>query len=61
MITRKELYNNCFGPKTMEAIVLVIRDEINLLRAKHDLTERTNQQIIDAISAKHLALSDYEK
>ena len=36
-----------------------MKDEINLLRIQHELPERTNQQIIDAISNKLVELSDY--
>lgn len=58
-MTRAELYRR-FGPKIVEAVVLIIKDEINLLRAEHNLPERTNQQIIDAIETKLETLSDYD-
>lgn len=59
MITREELYR-MFGPKLLEAIVLIIKDEINLLRAELNLSARTDQQIIDAIETKLGILSDYD-
>ena len=59
MANRKELFFSYFGPKVIEAIVLIMKDEINLLRVQHELPERTNQQIIDAISNKLVELSDY--
>lgn len=57
--TREQLYRK-FGPKLIEAIVMVIKDEINLLRAQHSLAERTNQQLIDAIEAKLADVNDYD-
>lgn len=57
--TRQSLYRQ-FGPKLLEAIVLVIKDEINLLRAEHGLAERTNQQLVNALQAKLDTLEDYD-
>ena len=58
-MTREKLYQ-CFGPKLLEAIVLIIKDEINLLRTELKLPERTNKQIINVISAKLESLFDYD-
>lgn len=58
-MTREELYR-MFGPLLIEAIALIIKDEINLLRAQHSLPERTNQQIIDAIENKLSLLPKYD-
>lgn len=58
MITREKLYQ-MFGPLLIEAIVLIIKDEINILRTNASLPERTNQQIIDAIEAKLATLQKY--
>lgn len=58
-MTRDELYQR-FGPKLIETIVLVVRDEINLLRSQHSLPERTNQDIIDALSSKLSNISNYD-
>ena len=58
-MTRNELYQR-FGPKLLEAIVLIIKDEINLLRTELGLPERTNEQIRNAVSAKLESLSDYD-
>jgi len=57
-MTREELYRK-FGPKLVEAIALVIKDEINVLRTNASLPERTDQQIIDAIETKLTAAEDY--
>lgn len=58
-MTREDLYR-MFGPKLVEAVILVIKDEINLLRAEHSLPERTNEQIVDAVGTKLGTLSDYD-
>lgn len=57
-MTRNELYEH-FGPKLVEAIVLVVKDEINLLRLQLGLSERTNEQIRNVVSSKLESLSDY--
>lgn len=59
MTTRKDLYRK-FGPLLVEAIVLIIKDEINLLRVECSLPERTNQQMINAIETKLEILSKYD-
>ena len=51
MTTREELYRK-FGPILIDAIVQIIKDEINILRVKAGLSERTNQQLITAIDNK---------
>ena len=56
---RTKLFHNSFNRKLIEAIVLIVKDEINLLRAQHGLVERTNQQIMNAITDKLSSLSDY--
>lgn len=58
-MTRAKLYQH-FGPLLIEAIVLIIKDEINILRVEAGLPKRTNEQIISAISAKLESLSDYD-
>ena len=55
---REELYKH-FGPKLIEAVVLVVKDEINLLRTEHSLPERTNEQIVGAIGNKLNSIFDY--
>ena len=57
-MTRNELYQ-CFGPLLIEAIVLTIKDELNLVRAELELPERTDEQILDAVSVKLESLLDY--
>lgn len=59
MTTRKK-FDNAFGPKLIEAVVLVVKDEINLLRTEHSKSLRTEQQVLDAISVKEASLPDYE-
>lgn len=58
-LTREELYR-MFGPLLLEAIVLIIKDEVNILRTELNLPERTNQQIINAIDNKLSSLSKYD-
>ena len=58
-ITRADLYKK-FGPLELEAIVLIIKDEINILRQIAELQPRTNQQILDAIGNKLETLEEYD-
>jgi len=58
-MNRDELYEK-FGPLLIEAITLIIKDEINILRIQHGLSERSNEQIITAISNKLTELSRYD-
>ncbi len=57
-MTRDELYKQ-FGPKLLEAVVLMIKDEINALRIANGLAERTNEQLINALETKIENLFDY--
>jgi len=45
-----------FGLRLVKAVVLVLIDEINVLRVKAGLAERTPQQAISAIQAKYDSL-----
>lgn len=56
---RDELYQK-FGPVLIEAVVLVVRDEINTLRALAGKQERTKQQMIDAVETKLNSLDTYD-
>lgn len=58
-MTRDELYQH-FGPILLEAIVLIVRDEINILRSQLKLSKRTDQQVRDIISNKLSNLSKYD-
>lgn len=58
-MTREELYQK-FGPVLLEAIVLVILEEINTLRLVANLPERTKQQMIDSIETKLGGLTIYD-
>lgn len=58
-MAREELYR-AFGPKLMEAMALVIIDEINILRAEHGLADRTSQQIVTVLETKLATIPDYD-
>lgn len=58
MTTREELFEH-FGPILIEAIVLVIKDEVNLLRGEAGWPERTNEQILNAVATKLAILTKY--
>ena len=58
-MNREELYRQ-FGPILVEAIVLIMMDEINILRAEHGLSPRTKQQLINAIENKLSGLELYD-
>lgn len=58
-MTREEL-GRTFGPLQNEAIVLVIKDEINLLRIEAGLPERTDTQVMAAIANKLNSLELYD-
>ena len=57
--TRDSLYR-AFGPMLLEAVVMVIKDEINILRAQHGLEARTNAQLITALDAKLKTVEGYD-
>lgn len=59
-MTDREMLYQQFGPKLVEAVVLIVKDEINLLRLQVGLPERTNQQLLDAIDNKLQTSLDYE-
>lgn len=59
MKTRDEIMQQ-FGPMLLEALMLIIKDEINLLRAEHGLLPRTNEQILNAIDDKLQTLPVYD-
>lgn len=55
---REELYKQ-FGPKLLDAVVRVMASEINILRVKEGLPERTNEQILTAITNELNNIPDY--
>lgn len=57
-LTREELYR-MFGPILLEAVALVVKDEINILRQQHGLADRTDQQIMSALETKLGTLNKY--
>ena len=59
MSTRDELYR-LFSPNLLEAITLIIKDEINILRVEAGLPERTTQQLINAIKDKLDNAEDFD-
>lgn len=58
-MTRDEIYRK-FGPVLLEAVVMVIKDEINALRSLHSLPDRTSQQLINALETKLAGLTNYD-
>lgn len=56
--TREAMYRQ-FGPILLEAVVRVVKDEINILRAQHGLSARTDQQLINALETKMAELPKY--
>jgi hypothetical protein len=58
MTAREEFYR-AFGPKLTEAVVLVMKDEINSIRRKLDLPERNDNQIVSALQTKLNDIPDY--
>lgn len=58
MVTREELYKR-FGPLFIEALVLIIKDEINILRQRAGLSERNDEQVITALENKLNSLEKY--
>lgn len=48
---REELYEK-FGPILVEAVVQVVLQEVNILRVKAGLPERTSAEMINAIAGK---------
>lgn len=58
MADREKLYRS-FGPKLLEAIVIILKDEINELRQKVGLQEKTNQQMISSVEDKLKNIKDY--
>lgn len=58
-ITREELYRK-FGPVIMEAIVLIVKDEINVIREQLGMPGRTNQQLMNAVETKLNSLELYD-
>jgi len=59
MPQRDELFRK-FGPLIAEGLVLITKDEINLLRDLHGLAERTNDQIMTTLKNKLETLPLYD-
>lgn len=57
-VTASQLYRQ-FGSKLLHAIVFVIKDEINILRAEHGLSARTNEQVMNSIQNKLDTIPNY--
>lgn len=58
--TKREGLYQQFGPRLIEAVVLTMKDEINVLRTKAGLPERTDEQVLDAIYAKLGTVQAYD-
>jgi hypothetical protein len=59
MATREDLYKQ-FGPLMVEALMRLVFSEINILRQRAGLSERTVQQGIDALETQLSNLSKYD-
>ncbi len=59
MFTRNTLFVQ-FGPKLLEAMFIVLLDEINSLRPGQGLPDITMEDIIDSASNHVTELPDYE-
>lgn len=49
-----------FGPKLAEAVVLLILEEINILRVNLSLSERTTGQLLTQLNNRIESLPDYD-
>ena len=49
-----------FGPKLVEALAMLVLDEINILRDQHGLAPRTMAQALDRIQNHLSTLDDYD-
>lgn len=58
-MSEREKFLEQFGPKLIEAIVLVTMDEINVLRQKAGLPLRTTGQLLTVMGNKLDSLTDY--
>jgi len=58
MATRQDLYEK-FGPLLLEAVVLLVLDELNLLRQRAGLPPRTAQQLLDSLDDRLSELPEY--
>ena len=58
MTQREKLYKH-FGALLLEAIVLIVKDEINILRSNAGLSARANTQIMTTLDNKLKTLTKY--
>lgn len=49
-----------FGPFLIEAIALIVLDELNILRAQAGLPPRTVAQLLTAVNTTVAGLTDYD-
>ena len=56
---REYLYSQ-FGPKLLEAICLVLKEQINNLRSIHGLPPFSNAQVLAAIKTELASLPDFD-
>ena len=56
---RENLYKQ-FGPMLMEALALVVLDEINELRTRASLPPRTKAQLVSGLEMKLTSLDKYD-
>jgi len=60
MDKRSEVFRQ-FSPKLLEAFMLLVLDEINILRNYADLPPRTKEQVHDMITNHFSDLPDYDE
>lgn len=59
-MTKRDDLMRMFGPKLIEAMGLMVIDELNILRSKHGLSPRTPSQLYDQITNHLSDLPDYD-
>ena len=55
----RDIYQR-FGPKLVEAVVMVMTEEINILRKRQGLSARTEQYMSDSIMVRLKGLPEYQ-
>lgn len=51
VVTRPELYK-CFGPEMIHALVILVVEQLNMVRSFHELQQITIQQVETALQLK---------
>ncbi len=58
-MAKRDRYYEKFGPKGWEATINILLQEINRLRVEIGLSERTKEQMLDALEAEYATLPNY--